>query len=334
MTDTFEKAAEHLREITECAICRTAFTDPRILPCIHTFCVECLSRTGEAEQKKPGDKMPCPLCRTEFIIPEDGMHGVQKNFFMENFLEFKTALQLGSDIIICDMCKIKNDGKTVETPKATMRCMECQENYCEDCAKIHHLQKAAKDHQMANIGTEMKSERNKIISVKCCTKHIHKPLDYYCAECKEIVCVSCFVERHKLHDCKDVTTVNEEFRETIKKNATKISTSATQMQLLRYNNEKRKADFLKCIVEKEKEIHKRNQELKDVIDRQTKSLLDELSVIKSNELKEMETEMEEIDRYCTIFASFEAYCIELTLKGSASDICSSVDQIILRVDEL
>ena|SRR6218665_2541970 len=71
-----------------------------------------------------------------------------------------------------------------------------------------------------------------------------------------------------------------------------------------------------------------------MIDRHTKLLLDELSVIKSNHLKEMEIGMEEIDRYCTIFTSFEAYCTELNLNGSPSDICSSIDQIILRADEL
>jgi len=58
--------------------------------------------------------------------------------------------------------------------------------------------------------------------------------------------------------------------------------------------------------------------------------LDELSAIKTQHLKEMETGIEEIDRSCTVLESFEAYCKELTLKGSASDICSSVDQITVR----
>src|SRR6218665_3278189 len=123
MAEIFETAEEHLRAITECPICMNAFIDPRMLPCIHTFCFECLNQTGKSAQKKPGDKMPCPLCRKEFMIPENGMIGLQKNFFMENLVEFITAVQLGNATIICDMCNIKNDSKTV----ATMRCMECQD---------------------------------------------------------------------------------------------------------------------------------------------------------------------------------------------------------------
>src|SRR6218665_2250382 len=334
MTGGIEKAAEHLREITECPICMSVFTDPRMLPCIHTFCFECLNRTGEAGQNKPGDTMPCPLCRKEFIIPEDGMHGVQKNFFMENLLLYKTTLRMGSTTIICDICDIRNKGKTGQVPKATMRCMECQDNYCAGCAEIHQLQKVSKDHQMVTVGSDMKSETKQLVSKKSCTKHVHKTLDYYCSKCKKIVCVSCFVESHTLHDCKDVTTVDEEFRQAIEKEAWKISTYEKEMLQIRNNNEKKNADFLKEIVEKDNEIRRRNQEIKDIIDRHTELLLDELSVIKSKNLKEMGNEKKEIERCRTILESFEVYCTELTLKGSANDICSSVDQVIARADEL
>src|SRR6218665_1665470 len=97
MADLGEKAAQQLREITECPICMSAFKDPRMLPCIHSFCFECLKRTAEAAEKKPGDRMPCPVCRKNFFIPADGVNGLQKNFFMENLLEFKITLQFSAN---------------------------------------------------------------------------------------------------------------------------------------------------------------------------------------------------------------------------------------------
>src|SRR6218665_20447 len=334
MAKTFEKAAEQLRDITECPICMNAFIQPRILPCIHTFCFECLKHISEAEQKKPGQGMNCPLCRKEFVIPEEGMNGVQKNFFMENLLEFKKTLQIGRDTIICHMCNIRNEGKVGEIPKATMRCLECQDNYCDSCVKVHQFQKVTKHHQMINIGSDVKSEMRRLVSTKSCPKHSHNTLNFYCSECKKIVCVSCFVESHKIPDCKDVATVDEEFRQTIEKKAQKISTYVNEMCFMRNTMIREKKDFVKEIVEKEEEILKKNQELKDMIDKHTKSLLDELSAIKSQHLKEMETGLEEIGRCSTILESFEAYCTELTSKGSASDICSSVDELIARADEL
>src|SRR6218665_291927 len=334
MADLGGKAAKQLGEITECPICMSAFSDPRMLPCIHSFCFECLKRTAEAAEKKPGDRMPCPLCRKDFFIPADGVNGLQKNFFMENLLEFKTTLQIESAIIICDMCNVRNEGKTGDIPKATMRCLECQDNYCDSCVKVHQFQKLSKIHQLVQIGSEAVSEMKRRFSTKHCSKHTHKPLDYYCADCKKIVCVSCFVESHASHKCKDVTTVDEEFRKAIQRNSSKVSMYADKMGSLRKSAETRKADFLKQIIDKENAIHKRNQELKDMIDDHTKLLLNELSAIKARNLKKMETEMQEIDRWCTLLRSFEVYCTELVTQGTAIDICSSVDQLIDRAGEL
>src|SRR6218665_994033 len=335
MADVTETAAKQLREITECPICLNVFTDPRVLPCIHTFCLDCLKRISETAQKDPGDKLPCPLCRKEFLIPAYGVYGVPKNFFLENLLQYKTALEMGSANIVCDVCSASDESKAGEVPTATMRCLECQDNYCDGCLKVHQYLKVSRDHKLVKIGSGAEAPGIKrVYSVRYCSEHTQKSLEYYCAECKKIVCVSCFVERHKSHDCKDIATVDKDFRQAIEKNAQKISIYADEMRVMRESIEKRKVDFLKEIVEKENAIHKRSQELKEMIDRDTKLLLDELSAVKSNQLKKMEDEVEVTDRSITILKGFEDYCTELVSKGSASDICSSYDDLVLRADGL
>src|SRR6218665_3879799 len=336
MADTTEKAAKQLKEITECPICMNVFTDPRVLPCIHTFCLDCLKRIGETTQKGPGHKLPCPLCRKEFIIPADGLAAVPKNFFVENLLQYKLTLQMGSTSIICDLCSATDESKTrQDLPTATVRCLECQDNYCDGCVKIHQYLKVSRNHKLMKIGDYAETSIIKrVYSVKYCSEHTQKPLEYYCAECRKIVCVSCFVERHKLHNCKDIASVDEDFRQTIEKNGRKISNLADETLVMRKSVEKRKADFLMDIVTIENAIHKRNQELKEMIDRDTKLVLIELSAVKSNQLKEMEDELEMTDRDFTILKGFEDYCTELVSKGSASDICSSYDELVLRADGL
>ena len=335
MADAKETAANQLREITECSICLNVFTDPRVLPCIHTFCLDCLKRISETAQKGPGDKLPCPLCRKEFLIPADGIDCVPKNFFLENLLQYKMTLQMGSASIVCDVCSASDESKTGEIPTATMRCLECQDNYCDSCVKVHQFLKVSRDHKLVKIGDEAATSGIMLVqSVKYCSEHSQKPLEYYCADCRKIVCVHCFVERHKSHDCKAITTVDTDFRQAIEKNAQKISNYASEMLVVKENIEKRKEDFLKEIVAKENAIHKRNLELKEMIDRDTKLLLDKLSAVKSNHLKTMEDEVEVTDRSFTTLKGFEDYCTELVSKGSASDICSSFDEIILRANGL
>ena len=80
-------AGKELADMTECSICTEVFTDPRVLPCIHTFCLQCLLNYGK--NKQPWGRMACPLCRKEFTIPDDGLAGTQKNFFMEQLLHVR-----------------------------------------------------------------------------------------------------------------------------------------------------------------------------------------------------------------------------------------------------
>jgi len=80
-------ADNELAEMTECSICIEVFNDPRILPCLHTFCLNCLQDYGN--DKRPGDCMPCPLCRKEFTIPRSGLSGMQKDFKTEKLLHIR-----------------------------------------------------------------------------------------------------------------------------------------------------------------------------------------------------------------------------------------------------
>lgn len=325
MAGAGENIEKQLTDKTACPVCKSAFSDPRALPCTHIFCFHCLKRTFEEEQKKLEDTMPCPQCREVFTIPEDGITGLQKASFMEN---------LESPTIICDMCNVRMEVKTDQIPAATMTCLECEENYCDSCADVHKFLKLSKYHQMVKVGSDTKLGMKQPFTTNCCSKHTEKTLDYYCTDCKKVVCMSCFVENHASHRCKDVTTVEVELRQTIKRNSVKISMYTRETLSLRKNADINQEDFLKEMVDQEKAIRKRNQELKDIIDKHTQSLLDELSVNKARNMQEMEAGMKEIDRHCTALRRFEANLTELMSYGSAGDICSSFNELNVRTDEL
>src|SRR5688572_564921 len=78
-----------LSHISECAVCHDVYKDPRMLPCLHSFCFDCLC--SKAEGLHIGDCMACPMCRKTFVIPEGGLHGLQKNFYMSKLAEFHTV---------------------------------------------------------------------------------------------------------------------------------------------------------------------------------------------------------------------------------------------------
>src|SRR6218665_1508319 len=205
-----------LTEMTECCICLKTFTDPRMLPCIHTFCFHCLNEMVDKSDKQPGDEIQCPMCRKEFTLPNDGVQAIRKNFFMAGLIEVRNALNqtktTGRTGILCDVYKANTSVCQSKTSKATLRCLDCQENLCEDCYMMHKAFKMSRNHKVLEIDGDVGEEAVKTLNAMNCDIYRGKILDYYCTECKKVVCVSCFVESHRTHDCKDVNTVEEEFR--------------------------------------------------------------------------------------------------------------------------
>jgi hypothetical protein len=47
-------------EDATCSICAELFTDPRLLPCLHTFCFQCLRDYYDSLDTR---ELRCPVCR-------------------------------------------------------------------------------------------------------------------------------------------------------------------------------------------------------------------------------------------------------------------------------
>src|SRR6218665_3608849 len=149
---------------------------------------------------------------------------------MEYLLKFKAALA-GSDNINRDLCQVRNESKTGQTPTATIIhvCLECRGRYGDSCLKVHQVGKANTSHELVTNECDRTQDLKRPVSIGNCSEHTLKPLDCYCVDCKQILCVNCFVESHKSHSCKDVETASKEFCQAIEKSALKISNCADEM---------------------------------------------------------------------------------------------------------
>ena len=134
-------------DVTECSICTETMVDPRVLPCIHTFCFKCLDQLW----KEPGVKVPCPLCRTEVVIPVEGVSGLPKNFFVEKLVEAQKMTETENELAMCDICSTEEGTENIESISEKF-CVECQQNLCNRCLKVHSSMKATKTHQVIPTG--------------------------------------------------------------------------------------------------------------------------------------------------------------------------------------
>jgi len=146
---------KELDDMTECSICTEVFTDPRVLPCIHTFCLQCLLNYGKESARR--GRMHCPMCRKMFTIPKGGLTGLQKNFFMDKLLHIrKLSVEEEAKRIPCELCSSDeaSAGETVMQYPPSTYCVQCHQNYCEQCSQHHRKITACSSHILVDLGEE------------------------------------------------------------------------------------------------------------------------------------------------------------------------------------
>ena len=328
-------ALKELADVTVCSVCTDVFTDPRVLPCVHTYCLECIQ--GWGKDKLPGEKVPCPLCRKEFTIPENGLGGMPRNFFVERIIRAQdmehTSVEAQSNP--CNMCTYRATSEAAKIDPATAYCLQCQEAFCEPCASGHQKQKLSRDHKLLKIGDKVKPEDLYAHYPPAnCDKHVDEAPKIYCNECRLVICTMCYVEDHSSHKCRDIQEIVVEFHQQMATDVSRVESGVDKCQQTLQNLTTEKKDFHKQVSKSEREIREKTKQLKQMIDRHEESLLAELKSIQQKRIKEIEAAYEEVESQLTARQSYTKYVHEILEKGSARDIIRESSYLHDRADEL
>lgn len=74
---------EKLRDrLLVCAVCMDEYKDPRILPCYHSMCLQCIINVVENSVSR--HRFNCPHCRADVYIPTGGILEFPINFYIIN----------------------------------------------------------------------------------------------------------------------------------------------------------------------------------------------------------------------------------------------------------
>ena len=196
----------------ECAICLKQFVSPRFFPCLHTFCSSpCLEAL--CKNKKEGDKVTCPICRREAVVPKDALFPL--NFFAQNFAQLFPADQtMTAPIPKCHECE-----DDAEDNEAVSFCKECEGGVylCHDHTQNHKKSKKTKSHSVQVL---TKSPGNpKFTNPKekqVCSIHPTKKVKLFCFSCNQLICLGCAVTTHKDHRYELVDVIAEKEKEELK----------------------------------------------------------------------------------------------------------------------
>ena len=194
--DLVKMSLEDLEKEVTCAVCQEHYTDPKILPCLHYYCKQCILRLHLRTGKN--EPFSCPECRKDTTLPEGGVEELKSAFFINHlksmYVKHKKALSKQAH---CEIC-------TNPQALAEAFCQQCDKFTCKSCVHMHSVMKAAFDgHKIVSIDQLLKIKAEELVPKnqahsKC---EVHgELLKIYCSDCNKLICRDCTVKDHKDHD--------------------------------------------------------------------------------------------------------------------------------------
>lgn len=216
-----------LKKEAECPLCLETLNNPKTLPCLHSFCLLCLNNLARFARRSKKATIKCPVCLSSFPIPEEGSFDRFPTSFHLNRLV--DILALGEDSPQAQTC-------SCEENVANCYCFDCNEFFCDNCAKVHNQMRISRGHRNVFIQDLKTQDVNELIQrpVMCAEKyHEKETLDYYCQKCKLGICHKCVILNHKQHAVVDIQQAAEEqsihITDVVEKAKAEIVNYETQM---------------------------------------------------------------------------------------------------------
>ena len=187
-----------------CSACSKRFRDPKLLPCLHTFCCECLDESVEPANGEATLIVKCPSCDSETSLPRGGVSGLPTNLFISNLIEV-VAVQ-NDQRIVCNLC--------TEGSRATAQCSDCLSFLCEFCEQAHRRQRKTANHRIISVEEVRQSASEspkRYRSPPVCSVHPGEPLSLFCDSCDQLICRDCTLIDHRQHRYESVSDASSRY---------------------------------------------------------------------------------------------------------------------------
>ena len=195
-----------------CHCCSKPFSDPRILPCLHSFCCQCLYQ--EIKIIGSQQSIQCPICQRSVTV--SGVSSLLRNLHLEYEVEIAAYMSkiVSSHEIPCNFCA--NGCRNF----AVVFCCSCRRFLCKTGHDCHQFVPQLLEHTVLLLVKETAMLLPTIMkpTEHYCSQPQHKNqvLDFYCNTCNCPICRDCIRTVHKDHNYTLLSTIAEAHRDELK----------------------------------------------------------------------------------------------------------------------
>ncbi|KAK8379321.1 hypothetical protein O3P69_019307 [Scylla paramamosain] len=157
---------------TVCGICNDTFVLPRVLSCLHVFCLGCLEKVCDG-----GERLVCPQCQAVTTAPPPLL---LPDYALHRLLEAPV-----DEPASCTACKSRDVA-------AVARCLDCAKLLCPHCVMAHQYMHCFEGHRVMTLAELAQRDERPVT----CIRHKGEPLKYFCVTCSAPICVDCTLLEH------------------------------------------------------------------------------------------------------------------------------------------
>ena len=276
--DPVEKGLEELEEEITCPVCQEHFRDPKILPCLHYYCKECVRQLAlRAGTNRP---FACPECRRGTVLPQNDPDQLPTAFFVNRMKELRTKMEKAQGKVeaMCEVCS---------RAKVEAFCRQCAEFICSDCVRSHRRMKMFASHKVVTL-QELKEGGAKAIPLKeappsMCKDH-DEQLKIYCFDCNHLICRDCIIRDHAGHKFEFVKKSAPQYKKTLKESLAPLAKIQTNLSAATREVEKVEREVSEQHKAVAGTIEQSFKQLHEILHKREKQLLDRASELKQQKL--------------------------------------------------
>ena len=330
MAEPHTVAEEALKKVAarlECGICLDQYKDPKLLPCFHVFCKQCLERLV---QKRDGQSvLQCPNCRRTTALPLQGVSGLQSDFHASHLFEIQDTLAKVKEPqkIQCEKCKKST---------ATGFCRDCGKFICDKCTEMHQTWEEYNTHEIATIQNVQADAASFIPPKKkvlYCQKHEDKLLEIYCETCNELICSNCTIRLHQGHQYDVASDTFTKHKQEITDQLQPIKSHLATVNTALHSFDARSKEIQDQRETHQADIHKRINQLQQALEQRRTELIGQLDQLTQLKLKSLAAERDQVELLHTQLTSCLEYVEGSLTTGTQEEILGMKGSLLQQINQ-
>ena len=318
-----------LEEQLTCPVCLDLYTNPKTLPCLHSFCEACIERFP---QDKEGETyyLSCPTCRHHTELPGGGAGAFPVAFYINNLKEIYSLMKKVSDPqqVTCDNCTTVN---------ATGYCKDCSKFLCQKCIDGHKGWPPIAHHQMMDLSA-VAASASQLPSAKqeatpTCSSH-REPLVIFCETCDEVICQHCTVRIHRDHEYDLVNDSYPKHCQKLEECLSPVKGKIEDVKKVLSKIAKREGEIRERGEGVLEEIHEMVEEMMKILRESERKLSEEAKRVTDAKLEVLSGQAKSAQISLSLLEHIEDYVEESVKTGTPQEVLGSKKQMMERMSEV